>query len=348
MRRLPVYFVIDVSESMVGEPIEQMERALETIVASLRQDPQCLETIYISVIAFAGQARVIAPLYELISFYPPKIPIGGGTSLGKALDVLMADIDRNVQRTTAEVKGDWNPVVFLITDGKPTDTPNTAIERWRKDYALGANMVVVTLGLDADAQMLGRLTDNVLALEHTGGKEFSSFVEWISSSIKMQSQKVEMGDGASKVSLEKAESSGLTVVDDTSIFNLSDPFSLTFTGRCATTKRPYLIKYEKVNNEGMEQFLPTGSYHLNGAFRIDESYFDWSETSYEGEAIVTSLLDGAPPCPHCGSGSAFAMCGCGKLLCVGEGDDTECPWCQERIQFGEGGGGDFSINRGQG
>ena len=39
MRRLPIFFVIDVSESMTGEPIELMEKGIENIVSSLRQDP---------------------------------------------------------------------------------------------------------------------------------------------------------------------------------------------------------------------------------------------------------------------------------------------------------------------
>jgi uncharacterized protein YegL len=32
-------------------------------------------------------------------------------------------------------KGDWKPIVYLFTDGKPTDDATTAIERWKRDYA---------------------------------------------------------------------------------------------------------------------------------------------------------------------------------------------------------------------
>lgn len=76
MRRLPIFFILDVSESMVGEPLRQMEEGIEKIVSTLRQDPHSLETVYISLIAFAGKAKAITPLIDLISFYPPKIPIG--------------------------------------------------------------------------------------------------------------------------------------------------------------------------------------------------------------------------------------------------------------------------------
>lgn len=114
MRRLPIYFLIDVSESMVGEPIEQVENGMRQIVQELRTDPYALETAFISVIAFAGKAKSLSPLTELYKFYPPIFPIGGGTSLGVALDFLMDDIDKNVVKTTEERKGDWKPIIFLL------------------------------------------------------------------------------------------------------------------------------------------------------------------------------------------------------------------------------------------
>lgn len=86
MRRLPIYFLVDVSESMVGEPIQQVQDGMRMIVQELRTDPYALETAYISVIAFAGKAKSVTPLTELYKFYPPTFPIGGGTSLGAALN----------------------------------------------------------------------------------------------------------------------------------------------------------------------------------------------------------------------------------------------------------------------
>ena len=95
------------------------------IVQELRTDPYALETAFISIIAFAGKAKCISPLTELYKFYPPIFPIGGGTSLGVALNFLMDDMDKNLVKTTTEQKGDWKPIVFLFTDGTPTDNPSS-------------------------------------------------------------------------------------------------------------------------------------------------------------------------------------------------------------------------------
>ena len=60
MRRLPIYFLVDVSESMVGEPIEQVQNGMRTIIQELRVDPYALETAFVSVIAFAGKATSLS------------------------------------------------------------------------------------------------------------------------------------------------------------------------------------------------------------------------------------------------------------------------------------------------
>lgn len=349
MRRLPIFFVIDISESMTGEPIELMEKGIESIVSSLRQDPHSLETVFISIIAFAGKSKVIAPLVDLISFYPPKIPVGGGTSLGSALNVLMDEIDTNVKKTTYETRGDWEPIVFLITDGKPTDNPSKAITRWQDKYAKNASLIAITLGLNADIDILNQVANPVLALENTGKNQFFKFIEWVSASVKAQSQMIELNNKNSPVSLDKVDNAGLKVIRDTSEQNISDTSCVTLTGRCSTNRRPYLIKYIKPRLvEGMERFIPNHKYyHLEGAYKLEESYFEWSSDNYVAQSVDTSSLDGIPPCPQCGNQSAFAMCGCGKLLCIGDEDLVMCPWCEKSIKFSQG-SSDFSITRGQG
>lgn len=346
MRRLPVYFVVDVSESMIGEPLHQMESAIERIVAKLRQDPQCLETVYISVIAFAGKAKVVAPLVDLISFYPPKLPIGGGTSVGRALDVLVEDISSNVKQTTYEQKGDWNPLVFLITDGRPTDSPRSSIDNFKKKLGNKANMVVITLGYEGDSYTLNQLSDNVIALEDSTEEYFASFVEWVSSSIQVQSSRIE-ATGNESLSINENTQGGISLVKDMTKYDHTDPSCVTLLGRCSETSKPYLIKYQGVNNSSFAKFAPLETYHLVGGFRVTENYFEWSDERYQQSEINTSLLDGAPSCPHCSNHTAFAMCECGKLTCVGHSMEVVCPWCERTIRFGEG-GAEFSVGRGQG
>lgn len=50
----------------------------------------------------------------------------GSTSLGKALRVLRESLDQDVRPAIrGKEKGDWKPLVFILTDGEPTDDWHT-------------------------------------------------------------------------------------------------------------------------------------------------------------------------------------------------------------------------------
>jgi uncharacterized protein YegL len=121
MRRLPVYLVLDTSGSMSGEPIQQVKNGVQMLVSALRQDPQALETAFLSVITFDSSAREAVPLTDLPSFQSPNIDATGVTAMGEALSLVADCAKRDVKKATATQKADWRPMVFLMTDGTPTD-----------------------------------------------------------------------------------------------------------------------------------------------------------------------------------------------------------------------------------
>ena len=211
MRRLPIYFLIDISESMVGEPIQQVEEGLATIIQALKTDPNAIETVWISIIVFAGQAKTLVPLQEIISFYPPKFPIGSGTSLSNGLGHLMYDLRKNIVKTTAEQKGDWKPIVFLFTDGVPTDDTKTAIAEWKQNWARTANMVAVSFGEATDTKLLSELTENVLHFKNTDVDAYKQFFKWVTDSIKTSSGSVE--ENKSGFELAKLDGETLSKID---------------------------------------------------------------------------------------------------------------------------------------
>ncbi|WP_072281352.1 vWA domain-containing protein [Rappaport israeli] len=191
MRRLPVYLLVDTSGSMHGEAIEAVRNGLQVLVSALRQDPYALETAYLSVIAFNSEARQLTPLTELMNFQVPDIQASGTTALGGALSLLADCIEREVIKGNAETKGDWKPVIFLLSDGSPTDNLQSGIEALKRVKT--GTFVACAAGSAADSNTLKQITETVVSLDTADATSIKSFFKWVSSSISVSSQKIELG-----------------------------------------------------------------------------------------------------------------------------------------------------------
>ncbi|RYY79554.1 MAG: VWA domain-containing protein [Moraxellaceae bacterium] len=191
MRRLPVYLLLDTSGSMHGEAIEAVKNGMQILLSTLRQDPYALETAYLSIISFDTTAKQLMPLTELAAFQVPDIQASGTTQLGQALALLADKIDEEVQKTTADTKGDWKPLIFIMTDGAPTDDWNQGLARL-KQVKTGV-IVACAAGHAADTVVLKQITEVVVELATTDSNAIKAFFKWVSASVSTGSQKVDAG-----------------------------------------------------------------------------------------------------------------------------------------------------------
>ena len=189
MRRLPVYLVLDISGSMTGEPIEAVKNGVQVLVSTLRQDPYALETAFLSVITFDSSARQIVPLTELSMFQMPDIQATGTTALGDALSLLANKVSTEVTKSTAEVKGDWKPLVFIMTDGEPTDNWQKGLNDF-KNQKFGM-VVACAAGSGANTSILKQITEVVVQLDTADSATIKAFFKWVSASVSTGSQKIE-------------------------------------------------------------------------------------------------------------------------------------------------------------
>ena len=159
------------------------------MLSTLRQDPYALESVHLSIITFDTEARVLLALTPLdqVLLASIDIPNSGATFMGAALNLLNACVDREVRKSTVDTKGDWRPLVFLMTDGSPSDMHafREAIPEVKKRNF--GSVLACAAGPKAKQIHLLELTDRVVTMDTMDAAAFSGFFKWVSASVAIGS-----------------------------------------------------------------------------------------------------------------------------------------------------------------
>lgn len=210
IRRLPVYLLIDCSASMVGDAITAVDMGLRQLLADLWSNPQAMDTVWLSLITFASTAEQIVPLTEISEFDPVPLSAGGATALGEAIALLSESMEREVRKTARDQKGDWKPLVFVLTDGEPTDQWEEPVDDFRKENR--ATVIACGAGPEVNSDTLQRLGHKVIRLQDTQPGTLGTFMQWVTMAVTNASQAVGTRADSSLRIGPVPESKGLTVV----------------------------------------------------------------------------------------------------------------------------------------
>lgn len=195
MRRLPVFILIDSSTSMKGEAIDAVNDGVKTLFQSLRTNPFTLETVYLSVLSFNTEAFVVRPFDDILNNDFVDIEAKGKSNLGLGLELLMAEMNSHINKTTRHNKGDWKPIIIFMTDGRPSGA-------WKKKLKEFHNVnfgqfIVCACGIKSNLHTLEIFGENIVILNNKNKNSIFAFFKWVSSSISAHSQKIQQNNNGS-------------------------------------------------------------------------------------------------------------------------------------------------------
>lgn len=101
-----------------------------------------------------------------------------------------------IKKSNENARGDWKPVVFMLTDGAPTDNLNEGLEALKKIKV--GNLVLCGAGSGADNNTLKQIANIqgekgvVISLDTADQKTLSAFFKWVTQSISVTSKKIDL------------------------------------------------------------------------------------------------------------------------------------------------------------
>lgn len=187
--RCPCVLLADVSSSMYGEKINELNAGLATFAHSLKQDQLASLRTEIAVITFGSTAEVAQDFVTADRFEPPTLIANGTTLMSAGINLALDKIDERKQMYNAAGIDYYRPWLFTLTDGVPTESPevvNAAAQRLKQadqDKRVAAFSVGV---MGADMAMLQEMNPRQpLMLK---GLEFEKMFVWLSHSMSRVSE----------------------------------------------------------------------------------------------------------------------------------------------------------------
>lgn len=158
---LDVLFLIDVSGSMKGQRIAQVNYALENIFKELNRQDDVNSSIKIGIMAFSEKAKWVTPQpVPLEDYVFTKIEAQPWiTCFGKAFDALNNKLRRNAFMNP-NLGEYFAPLILFITDGEPVDVDEypEALTRLKKNgWFRKSSKYAIAVGEEARTEEIARL-----------------------------------------------------------------------------------------------------------------------------------------------------------------------------------------------
>jgi uncharacterized protein YegL len=184
---LPVILLLDVSGSMGGEKIRNLNDAVRDMLEVFRDTENSETEIWVAIITFGDQVKLHQKLVSAGQIQWQDLSAGGSTPLGVALQMVKAMIeDKDIVPSRA-----YRPTVVLVSDGQPTDDWENPLKGFISDGRSGkCDRMAMAIGAQADETVLGKFiegTPNGLFYSENA-KQMRDFFKFVTMSVTIRTK----------------------------------------------------------------------------------------------------------------------------------------------------------------
>jgi uncharacterized protein YegL len=182
--RCPVILLLDTSGSMSGQPIQELNRGLAAFKQDVLKDSQASLSVEVAMITFGPIVKLIQDFVTVDQFTPPTLEVDGITPMGAAIEYALDFLESRKQTYKDNGILYYRPWVFLITDGAPTDSWNSAAQRLRQAEAQSRLSFFAVGVKGADMNILKQISPPERPPVTLNGLDFRDMFVWLSASMK--------------------------------------------------------------------------------------------------------------------------------------------------------------------
>jgi uncharacterized protein YegL len=179
--RCAVALVLDVSGSMAGEPIAELNAGLREFDKDLKADPLASLRVEVGLVTFGGAVSSI-DFVTADQFSCPVLQASGDTPMGQAVQKALSMLRDRKNSYKSNGIDYYRPWLFLITDGEPTDSWEASAAQARQEEDQ-KGVSVYAIGVEgANMQTLSQFSSKRQPLK-LKGLTFRELFQWLSKSL---------------------------------------------------------------------------------------------------------------------------------------------------------------------
>ena len=197
-QRVPICLCLDVSGSMRGDPIRELNKGIKVFFDALKQDEIALYAADVCIVTYGNRGENSVQCISDFSSIESKTTLSeltacGQTPMGEAVNMCLDLLDARKKEYQEKGVDYYQPWLVLMTDGKPYgDKDSRAVSNAQQRTSQMVNdrkLVVFPIGIGAEADMnvLAKFSPKNSPLK-LNGLDFCQFFQWLSASVSRTSQ----------------------------------------------------------------------------------------------------------------------------------------------------------------
>ncbi len=186
--RCACMLVLDVSSSMSGTAITELNEALRRFIVEVQEDEFASQAIELGIVTFGAEVNVSLPITpaHLITEVE-RLQADGMTPMGTAVDAALAVLAERKDEYRRSGTSYYQPWLVLMSDGAPNDDWQASAQRSQK-LSEERKLVVMPIGIGAGADLAILSAFSHRPAKPIEGLRFREFFQWLSASMSRVSQ----------------------------------------------------------------------------------------------------------------------------------------------------------------